>query len=174
MTHYKQMELNLMSSQEDFHAKTSQLQENKKESSENDHLFGRSMQGSSKMYGRSGRLLKMYQPFDLKDLHWSYKISARSGTMQNGIAYPVPQLVGYTEEIDSGSSPTMEMWATPTTQEVEHPNAELTESGRRKTKDGKDSHSLGLADQVQLWPTPTARDWKDSMRSVPILSLIHI
>ena len=341
MTHYKQMELNLMSSQEDFRAKTYQLQENKKESSENDHLFGRSMQGSSKMYGRSGRLLKMYQPFDLKDLHWSYKISARSGIMQNGIAYPVPQLVGYTEEIAYGSSltrwptptqdmvtmrkkkyaqgekpltlavaekeeeerklwrtpttmdskedalkhatkllqgktqrktgetiqitladqvmieeiqknpqlmehykdhlmvtrpnlppqqdfveylrnqttakelaqktgikkttvehwfrrdkpgfshPTIEdwekikphlqevkydqemtkleeiewqpkrkLWATPTTQEVEHPNAELTESGRRKTKDGKDSHSLGLADQVQLFPTPCARDWK--------------
>ena len=249
MTHYKQMELNLMSSQEDSRAKTSQLQENKKESSENDHLFGRSMQGSSKMYGRSGRLLKMYQPFDLKDLHWSYKISARSGIMQNGIAYPVPQLVGYTEEIAYGSSPTRwptpdahsdrgasskermqmklekgmpisindqvahqemiqehkeakkelwptptqdmvtmrkkkyaqggkpltlavtekeeeerktkrKLWATPTTQEVEHPNAELTESGRRKTKDGKDSHSLGLADQVQLFPTPCARDWK--------------
>ena len=161
MTHYKQMELNLLSSQEAFHVKTSQLQENKKESSENDHLFGRSMRGSSKMYGQRGQLLKMYLPFDLKDLPWSYKISARSGTMQNGIAYPVPQLVGYTEEIVSGSSPTRERWATPTTQEVEHPNAELTESGRRKTKDGKDSHSLGLADQVQLWPTPQASDNRD-------------
>jgi len=244
MTHYKQTELNLMSSQEDSPAKTSQLQDQEKESSENDHLFGRSMRGSSKMYGQRGQLLKMYLPFDLKDLPWSYKISARSGTMQNGIAYPVPQLVGYTEEIDSGSSPirwrtpdahsnrgasskermqmklekgmpisindqvahremidehkekkkelwptptqdmvTMrkkkyaqggkpltlavtekeeerKLWATPTTQEIEHPNAELTESGRRKTKDGKDSHSLGLADQVQLFPTPCARDWR--------------
>ena len=194
MTHYKQTELNLMLSQEDSPAKTSQLQDQEKESSENDHLFGRSMRGSSKMYGQRGQLLKMYLPFDLKDLPWSYKISARSGTMQNGIAYPVPQLVGYTEEIDSGSSPirwptptqdmvTMrkkkyaqggkpltlavtekeeerKLWATPTTQEIEHPNAELTESGRRKTKDGKDSHSLGLADQVQLFPTPCARDWR--------------
>ena len=106
MTHYKQMELNLLSSQEDSPAKTSQMQEDKKESLENDHLFGRSMRGSSKMYSQRGRLLKMYLPFDLKDLPWSYKISARSGTMQNGIAYPVPQLVGYTEETDSGSSPT--------------------------------------------------------------------
>jgi DNA (cytosine-5)-methyltransferase 1 len=52
------------------------------------------------------------------------------------------------------------MWPTPTTQEVEHPLAELTETGRRKSKDGTTSHSLGLADMVQRWPTPTARDWK--------------
>ena len=48
------------------------------------------------------------------------------------------------------------MWPTPTTQEVEHPEAELTETGRRKSKDGETSHSLGLADAVQMWPTMTA------------------
>ncbi len=49
------------------------------------------------------------------------------------------------------------MWPTPTTQEVEHPNAELTATGRRKSKNGN-SHSLGLADAVQMWPTPTVDD----------------
>ena len=49
-----------------------------------------------------------------------------------------------------------EIWPTPTTQEVEHPNAELTETGRRKSKNGKTSHSLGLADAVQMWPTPVS------------------
>jgi DNA (cytosine-5)-methyltransferase 1 len=48
------------------------------------------------------------------------------------------------------------MWPTPTTQEVEHPEAQLTETGRRISKDGTSSHSLGLADAVRLWPTPTA------------------
>jgi hypothetical protein len=48
------------------------------------------------------------------------------------------------------------MWPTPTTQEIEHPNAELTDTGRRKSKDGKSSHSLNLADQVNIWPTPIA------------------
>ena len=47
-------------------------------------------------------------------------------------------------------------WPTPTTQEIEHPNAELTHTGRRLSKDGKSSHSLGLADTVQIWPTPIA------------------
>jgi hypothetical protein len=55
----------------------------------------------------------------------------------------------------------MRMWPTPTTQEIEHPQAELTETGRRKTKDGKNSHSLGLADAVKMWPTPIADDAKN-------------
>jgi hypothetical protein len=38
--------------------------------------------------------------------------------------------------------------------------AELTATGRRKSKNGKTSHSLGLADAVQMWPTPMATDWK--------------
>ncbi len=42
------------------------------------------------------------------------------------------------------------MWPTPTTQEVEHYDLQLTESGRRLSKDGKSSHSLGLADAVRI------------------------
>ena len=61
-------------------------------------------------------------------------------------------------------------WATPTTQDTPHSDMELTESGRRLSKDGKSSHSLNLQDQVNLsektkWPTPTARDWKDTKGS---------
>ena len=53
------------------------------------------------------------------------------------------------------------MWPTPTTQEVEHPDAILNEKGRRVSKDGKNSHSLGLADAVQIWRTPTVDDSKN-------------
>jgi hypothetical protein len=53
------------------------------------------------------------------------------------------------------------LWPTPTTQEVEHLDAELTETGRRKSKNGKSSHSLGLADAVRLWPTPKVDDSKN-------------
>jgi len=48
------------------------------------------------------------------------------------------------------------MLPTPTTQEFDHKDMELTHTNRRKTKDGKDSHSLNLADTVRMWPTPTA------------------
>ncbi len=54
------------------------------------------------------------------------------------------------------------MWPTPTTQEVEHPDAQLTETGRRKSKDGTTSHSLNLADAVKMWPTPTADEAKNA------------
>ena len=47
-----------------------------------------------------------------------------------------------------------EMLPTPTTQEPTT-QCELTESGRRKTKDGKDSHSLNLGRVVAMLPTPT-------------------
>ena len=39
---------------------------------------------------------------------------------------------------------------TPTTQETEHPLAELTKTGRRKAKNGKTSHSLNLADTIVI------------------------
>jgi hypothetical protein len=48
------------------------------------------------------------------------------------------------------------IWSTPTTQEIEHPDAGLTASGRRLSKDKKSSHSLNLADRVRMWPTPVA------------------
>ena len=51
-------------------------------------------------------------------------------------------------------------WATPTTQDIEHPNMKLTEDGRRKAKkESGTSHSLNLADQTMVedrsWATPT-------------------
>ena len=55
----------------------------------------------------------------------------------------------------------VKMWPTPTTQEIEHPNMQLTKTGRRLTKDGKNSHSLNLADRVKMWPTPNASDNRD-------------
>ena len=55
-------------------------------------------------------------------------------------------------------------WPTPTTQETPHEDMELTETGRRKTKDGKDSHSLNLQDvsanwnKETTWPIPTVEE----------------
>ena len=54
------------------------------------------------------------------------------------------------------------MYPTPTTQEIEHPDMKLTKNNRRMTNDGKNSHSLNLADTVRMYPTPKARDYKDT------------
>ena len=47
-------------------------------------------------------------------------------------------------------------WPTPSTQEIEHADCELTETGRRKSKNGDKSHSVNLADTVKMWRTPDA------------------
>jgi hypothetical protein len=47
-------------------------------------------------------------------------------------------------------------WPTPTTQEISHVDAELTDSGRRKAKGKGESHSLNLQDKAANWPTPSA------------------
>ena len=152
----------------DSPVKTSQLQETEKESLEKDQVFGRSLRGSSQMYSRSGQLLKMYLPFDLKDLPWSYKISTRSGTMQNGIAYPVPQLVGYTEEIAYGSSPSL-TWPTPRVSDIEGglvKNVEI-HNGKfsRKNKKGvrwgvklKDAVNHVEVEKREMFATPNTLD----------------
>ena len=55
-------------------------------------------------------------------------------------------------------------WPTPTTQETPHEDMELTETGRRKSKDGQNRHSLNLQDVSVNWnkettcPTPNTRD----------------
>jgi hypothetical protein len=54
------------------------------------------------------------------------------------------------------------MWPTPTTQEVEHPEAALTKCGKRRKTPNNRSHSLNLADAVKMWPTPRAFMHKDS------------
>ena len=149
----KQTELFPQLSPGDSPAKTSQLPEKEKVYMLNGQGCGRRCFDSSEMYGRRGQLLKMYQPLDLKDLPWSYKISARSGICVSGIAYPlvVPPSVRLTKGTGFGLLPT------PTTQEIEHPNAEICpKSGRRFSKDGKSTHSLNLADSVKMWPTPCA------------------
>jgi hypothetical protein len=38
----------------------------------------------------------------------------------------------------------------------------VNEKGRRMNKNMKDSHSIGLADKVKMYPTPTQRDHKDT------------
>ena len=145
----KQTEIFPQLSQGDSPAKTSHVQGKPKVSSQNAQGCGQRCFDSSEMYGQRGQLLKMYQPLDLKDLPWSYKISARSGICVSGIAYPLVPLALLTRGTGFGLLPT------PTTQEIEHPNAEICpKSGRRFSKDGKSTHSLNLADSVRMYPTP--------------------
>ena len=53
---------------------------------------------------------------------------------------------------------TLENWPTPTTQETVHTDIEMTHTGRRKTKDGKNSHSLNLEDTTRINSQTTHQD----------------
>ncbi len=102
-----------------------------------------------------GQYLRMSQDFAEGGLKRCLEKLPKSGMMRNGILYELPDLVPHIRERGCSLLPTV------TTQEIEHLNANLTTSGiRRKTMDGKDSHSLNLADRIRLLPTPTCRDYK--------------
>ena len=100
-------------------------------------------------YDPNTRSWKMYEATLVSEDCPSLENLPPSGKTRNGVLYlqrPWEPITGETE---------LSLWPTPTTQEVEHPNAVLTATGRRKAKNGN-SHSLGLADIVRMWPTPTA------------------
>ena len=104
-----------------------------------------------------GVFLKMF----LVTLRWDSTKFSLTWKMKNTLArrsiYQLTRLVLPTKENASGSSASL--WATPTTQEFEHPNMNLNNQGRRVSKDGKNSHSLNLADSVKMWPTPTTNGY---------------
>ena len=55
----------------------------------------------------------------------------------------------------------VKLFPTPSTQEIEHPDIEVTETGRRKHKDPNAKYpdnSINLADTVKMFPTPTASE----------------
>ena len=68
---------------------------------------GRNIAGYSQKYGLDLRLLKMYPPFAVVGLPWSYKISTRSGLMRSGIVFPLRPLARLTRETDALSCPTL-------------------------------------------------------------------
>ena len=154
----KQMELFQQSSREDSPARTSAEQVKEQGSSESDPASGRRCFDSSEMYGQRGQLLKMYQPFDLKDLPWFFKISARSGIALNGTVYPLVPLARLTRETGSG------YWRTPSSQEPGINPERLVNKDGQPPKKGERLYDretgrlaqVGLTQQVKMWPTPCA------------------
>ena len=77
----------------------------------------------------------------------------KSGMTQSGVLYQQPAWVHLIDESALLS------WPTPTTQDVEHPNATWNKKMRRVAPNGS-THSMNLADAVQKWNTPQAHDAK--------------
>jgi len=102
--------------------------------------------------GPDGSWVKTCQGFSQVTLDGSLEVFSgtwpRAGSMSNGIVYQHPPLVPLTAGTASG------LWPTPGAQD-----------GFQRLAGG---HTLTLRDQVAtpaMWPTPTARDWKDGPAS---------
>jgi DNA (cytosine-5)-methyltransferase 1 len=125
-------------------------------------------------YDPNTRSWKMYEATLVSEDCPSLENLPPSGMTRNGVLYlqrPWEPITGETVLLS---------WPTPTTQEVEHPNATWVKEGQklRRIGKGKRGHSMGLADAVQTWPTPTARDhkgafgWKDDKRNLADLTYL--
>lgn len=80
-----------------------------------------------------------------------------SGLMQGGMCYLLPPLERHTDESESGSSGRVgSAWPTPNCADAYTANLKSSQQ-----KPGS-MHSVTLAQAVQKWPTPTARDGKGS------------
>jgi hypothetical protein len=137
------------SSAVDIHANHSAQQVSDKEQTTQD-TCGPGCEQPLASYDPNTQSWRMLEDISLWGEHKLLENLPKSGMTRNGVLYPQPAWV---RPINANES---SLWPTPTTQEVKHPQAELTETGRRKSKNGKTSHSLGLADAVKMWPTPTA------------------
>ena len=139
-------------------ANRSRSQANKKERVTTD-ISGLRCFASSKHSNLGSLLARMCQELLTSKTAWSSKLCALTwkvkDTKFNRSIFQLQPSVLHTKEKEFGS-----LLPTPTTQEIEHPNMKLTKTGRRLTKDGKNSHSLNLADTVKMLPTPKARDYK--------------
>jgi hypothetical protein len=118
-------------------------------------ISGRRCYGLFESSNPNGSSVKMLRDYLLGTRAWysnkcalTWKVKV---TKFNRSLYQLSPSTRRTGGIGSGLLPTA------TTQETEHPQAELTKTGRRKAANGN-SHSMGLADKVAMLPTPTSRD----------------
>ena len=147
------MELESMSSQADFPAKTSQSQETKQEyRTERAVAYGQSAPVLLGNFDPDTPSLKTSQTclmengeLGLSEFSGTFP---RSGMMRSGTVYQLPNLARTTTEIGSGLLPTPAASTGGTT-----PNWQpFRKSGHRA--------QLTLQQYVRMWPTPAARDYK--------------
>lgn len=169
----KNFETNSLS-QGDSLAKIYPLQEREKVLKERNQAYGLRCLESLGKYDRDTSSWRTPQCLLFEDSTESVETLPKWGMTLNGELWALTMPTLHTKEKDFGCGENFEGQSRarhiPTCQEVEHPNAELTETGRRKSKNGKNtSHSLGLADAVShreddgvmnSIPTPCARDYK--------------
>ncbi len=140
---------------------------------ESEAVYGPSSIGSFAFFGLEASSWKTWQRSFLEGLEPFSGTWPRAGTTRNGIAFPRQPSAPIIREIDSGS------WPTPSSQEPGVKVDRLVTKDGQPAKRGERAYDkitgrlaqCGLTQQVQMWPTPTTRDWKDgtaeSCKNVP-------
>ena len=137
----------------DSPAKTSVSPENEKASPEADPACGQSTRASFASFDPDSSLWKTSQRCVFGGWEPFSETWPRAGMMLSGTAYRLPPSAPLTCATGSSSSlgPNGEgLWPTPT----------VKGNYKKSTYSGKSGDGLSTA--VKKWPTPTARDWKDT------------
>jgi len=142
-TDWLETELASMSSAGDSLAKISAMPGRGQASQGSDPAYGMNSTGSLKKSTRATRSSKTYQPFAIEDWTLYSGASLRSGMTRSGTVYPLQPLALLTAATASGSP----LIATPTTKANQLCPSMLRDSPGCRA----------------IWPTPTSRDWKDTM-----------
>ena len=109
----------------------------------------------SKLSGPLGSLEKMLLATSLWASTRCYLTWKAKDTKQGALLFRLSPQTPRTDETDVG------LWATPRTSDGTGGPRQLDERGRRISKSNPNlKFGANLADQVRVWPTPTARDWK--------------
>ena len=161
---------------EDFHARTSQLQEKEMDSMENDPECGEKWQGLLARYDQDSHLWRTVQCSLLEDLNESLQTLPQWGMTVGGELYLLPTLVQTINENEFG------LWLTPSTVDIPIRSTEaMIKRLDYREKIGRKGVSAGcLSEQVEWsgkglpirymtkdsWPTPTANMYKGSSAAV--------
>tara|TARA_Y100000114_G_scaffold2728_1_gene2236 strand:+ start:1265 stop:1870 length:606 start_codon:yes stop_codon:yes gene_type:complete len=124
-------------------------------------ISGRRCLGLSKLSGPAGCVERMLLATSLWASTRCYLTFKAQVTKQGHMYYRLLPQMPRTDEIDAGLLG--KMWATPRTTDGTGGPRKLDEKGRRISQSNPDLvFGANLADQVRMWPTPTARDYKDN------------
>jgi hypothetical protein len=160
-----------MFSAEGFPVRTSARPAGAEDSPAPARVFGESTPGSWASFDRDTSSWRTFRYSGPAGSLKSSKTSMRAGMTRSGTAYPLQPLAPRTAEIASGSLPTPAasnygmakhaLWPTPRASPNENRQLNLTPSQIAGTHGRSLAAEVNRVERAKLFPTPTARDYKD-------------
>ena len=166
-----------ISSVEDFPARTYPSPESRQASKESDPGCGQSLPVSLASYDPDSSSWKTSQRSLVGGWIEYSGTWPRAGMMLSGIAYPLKPsapITGGTASSSSGGPSTHRLWPTPTVSEAERQHGYQGSNGKAYATLTGAVGAAKVPDELRKkWPTPTARDWKDTGRPEMLANYAH-